>query len=121
MWSGITNVAELISLPGWIEEQALAARWKVSIYTVQRMRKRGEVRAKRIGGRWKYREDWIQEYEDGETPCLSSSGLGNGSSISGPTAQTGASAGSIQQLDRRDVHHSAQQIFKSQRSGLRNT
>jgi Helix-turn-helix domain len=114
-------VTEVLSLPVWIEERVLAARWMVHVSTVQRMRKRGEVRAKRIGGRWKYREDWIQEYEDGETAWRSSSESGNGSSTGGPTARTGASAGSIPQLDRHDVHLSAQKIFKSPRSGLRST
>jgi hypothetical protein len=72
-------VAEVIPPPVWMEEQVLAARWNVSIFTVQRMRKRRELRAKRIGGRWKYREDWVREYEDQEdTPCLRTSGSGNG-------------------------------------------
>ena len=68
----------VISLPVWIEERALAARWNVSIYTIQRIRKRGEVKAKLIGGRWKYREDWVREYEDAGTPCRSNSGSGSG-------------------------------------------
>ena len=107
----------MISLPMWIEEASVAERWRVSIYTVQRIRKSGKVKAKRIGGRWKYREDWLREYEDKEdSPCLSGSGSGNGSLTSALTVRTGASAGSIQQLDRHDVHRSAQRIFKSPRS-----
>jgi hypothetical protein len=111
-------VGEVIPIRAWIDERAVADRWGVSIYTVRRERKRGKVKAKRIGGRWQYREDWLREYEDQEdTLCLSTSGSENGSSTSGPTAPTGVSVGSIQQLDRRDVHRSAQQIFKSPRSG----
>jgi Helix-turn-helix domain len=113
-------VAEVISLPVWMEEQDLANRWNVSIFTVQRMRKRGEIRAKRIGGRWKYREDWVREYEEEETECQNNFASGSGFSTSGPTVRTGVSVGSIQKLDRRDVHRSAQQIFKSPRSGSQN-
>ena len=114
-------MGEVISLPLWMDERAVADRWGVSIYTVQRERKRGKVKAKRIGGRWKYREDWLREYEDQEdAPCLSPSGSGNGFSEGGQTAQTGVSAGSIQTLDRRDVHLSAQKIFKSPKSGSQN-
>lgn len=114
-------MGEVIRMPIWIEERAVAQRWGVSVYTVQRYRKLGKIKAKCIGGRWKYREDWLREYEDQEdTPCLSTLGSGNGSSTSGPTARVGASAGSIQQLDRRDVHRSAQRIFKSPRSGSQN-
>jgi hypothetical protein len=108
-------------LPRWIEKRAVAKRWGVSVYTVQRYRKQGKVKAKRIGGRWKYREDWLREYEDQEdAPCLRPSGSGNGFSASGETARTGASAGSINQLDKHDVHRSAQQIFKSPSYGSQN-
>ena len=111
-------MGEIIPMPLWIDERAVADRWGVSIYTVQRERKRGKIKAKRIGGRWKYREDWLREYEDQEdTPCLSNSESENGSLTSDPTVPTGVSVGSIQQLDKRDVHRSAQQIFKSPRSG----
>ena len=114
-------MGEVIPLPTWIDEYAVVQRWGVSVYTVQRYRKCGKVKAKRIGGRWKYRKDWLREYEDQEdTPCLSASGSENGSSTSGPTARTGACAGSIQKLDRRDVHLSAQKIFKSPKSGSQN-
>jgi len=107
----------IVAMPVWFDEHTVAKRWGVSVYTVQRERKRGRLKAKRLGGRWKYRTDWLREYEDEATPCQSDSRSENGSSTSGPTARIGASAGSIQQLDRRDVHRSAQQIFKSPRSG----
>ena len=108
-------------LPLWMTERAVAERLGVSIYTVQRMRKRGELKAKRIGRRWKYRDDWIREYEDEWTPCQSSSESESGSSTGDPTAPIGVPAGSIQQLDRQDVHRSAQATFKPPRFASRNT
>lgn len=109
-------------LPMWIDERAVADRWGVSTYTVQRERKRGKVKAKRLGGRWKYRDDWLREYEDQEdTPCRKSSGLQNGSSTGGLTARAGAPVGSTQEPDRHDVHRLAQAIFKRPRSDSQNT
>ena len=63
----------LVPLPLWISERDVAERWGVSIFTVQRERKRGKLKAKRIGGRWKYRDDSLREYEDKDTPCQSNS------------------------------------------------
>lgn len=111
----------IIPLPLWIEERAVANRWGVSIYTVQRVRKGGKLKAKLLGGRWKYREEWLREYEDEATPCGGNSESESGFSISDLTAPTGVSVGSMQQLDRRDVHRSAQQIFKSPKSGSPST
>jgi excisionase family DNA binding protein len=111
----------VVPLPRWLTEQDVAVRLRVHKSTVQRLRKRGEFKAKLIGGRWKVREDWLRQYEDEETPCGSSSGSGNGFSASDQTVRTGASAGSIQGLDRRDVHRSAQAIFKRQKCGLLST
>ena len=110
----------IAAMPLWFDEHTVAKRWGVSVYTVQRERKRGRLKAKLLGGRWKYRSDWLREYEDEATPCRSNSESGDGFSTSGSTARTGASVGSIQQLDRHDVHRSAQQIFKSPKSGSRN-
>ena len=111
----------IVDMPVWFDEHTVARRWGVSVYTVQRERKRGRLKAKRLGGRWKYRSDWLREYEDEATPCQSDSRLENGFSTNGQTVRTGASVGSIQKLDKHDVHHSAQRIFKSPRSGLRST
>ena len=71
-------MSDVTLMPIWIEERAVAKRWGVSIYTVQRERKRGRLKAKRLGGRWKYRSDWLREYEDEATPCQSNSGCGKG-------------------------------------------
>lgn len=111
----------VIPLPIWLDERTVALRWGVSFYTVQRIRKGGDLKAKRIGCRWKYREDWLREYEDKATPCQSSLELENGFSTGGQIARTGAPANSIQQLDRHAVHLSAQAIFKSPKSGLQRT
>jgi hypothetical protein len=83
----------------WLSESDVAQRFGVSVWTVQRMRKDRVIKAKKLGGRWKYREDWLREFEDQEdTPCRKSSGLEGGSLIGDPTAQTGARAGTIQAL-----------------------
>jgi excisionase family DNA binding protein len=119
--SGVTVSEKVVRLPKWLTEQDVAARLGVHKSTVQRLRKRGEFKAKLIGGRWKVREDWLYEYEDEDTPCRSSSGSANGFLESDQTARTGASAGSIQKLDRRDVHRSAQTIFKRQKCGSLST
>jgi transposase len=52
---------DLLQFPIWLEERAVAERLKVSVYTIQRMRKRGDQKAKRIGNRWRYRSDWLRE------------------------------------------------------------
>jgi hypothetical protein len=109
-------------LPAWFEERDLASRWNISHFTVQRMRKAGKLKAKKIGNRWKYREDWVREYEDQEdTQCPQSSGLESGSLIGDPIAPSGARANTIPKPDRQDVHRSAQVIFKAPRSDLPNT
>jgi hypothetical protein len=105
-------------VPVWLEERDLASRWNVSHYTVQRMRKAGKLKAKKLGGRWKYREDWVWEYEDQEdTQCPKSSESENGSSTGDRTVQTGVCAGTTRKRGRRDVHRSAQAIFKRPKSG----
>jgi excisionase family DNA binding protein len=66
--------------PTWLPEKTVAQRLDVSKYTIQRMRKAGKLKAKKIGNRWKYREDWLREYEDQEdTQCPKSSGSVDGS------------------------------------------
>ena len=75
----------IVAMPVWFDERTVAKRWGVSVYTVQRERKRGRLKAKRLGGRWKYRSDWLREYEDEATPCQSNSGSENGFSTNGQT------------------------------------
>ena len=108
---------DLLQFPIWLDEQAVAQRLKVSVYTIQRMRKRGELKAKRIGAQWRYRSDWLREYEDkADTPCQKISGSEGSSLNAVATVRPGARAGSIQKADKRDVHRSAQEIFKRPKS-----
>ena len=48
----------------FLNEDQVAARWGVSKSTVQRVRRAKRVRSKLIGGRWKFRLDWLTEFED---------------------------------------------------------
>lgn len=35
---------------------------KVSKMTIYRLLKRGKLKAKRVGGSWRIREDWLEKY-----------------------------------------------------------
>jgi integrase len=64
-----------LQMPSWMSEPELAERWGESTYSVQRKRKLGLIKAKRFGRGWKYRTDWILEYENqADNQCQASSG-----------------------------------------------
>jgi hypothetical protein len=103
----------------WLKEKDVAARWGTSKYTVQRERKRGKLKMKKIGGQWKTREEWLHEYEDQpDTPChKNNSESENFSSASVRTATNGAPATSTPTVGRHDAHRLAQATFKKLKSG----
>jgi hypothetical protein len=103
----------------WITEKDVAARWGTSKYTVQRERKRGKLKMKKIGGRWKTREEWLREYEDQpDTPCHKNNSESEDFSLASVrTATSGAPATSISTVGRHDAHRLAQATFKKPKFG----
>ncbi|MAW79913.1 MAG: hypothetical protein CMI63_06715 [Parvularcula sp.] len=49
-------------LPALLTEKEAAARLRIHLATLQRIRRRGEIRFKRVGRSIRYREDWLAEY-----------------------------------------------------------
>ncbi|MCH2394324.1 helix-turn-helix domain-containing protein [Oceanibaculum sp.] len=117
-----------IDLPRLLTEREAAEALGVSVYTIQRLRKQGEIRFKRLGGRWKTRADWLKEYLDREdNQCLESErktvaetvparSLVTGSA-GGTIHPTGAPPGSIRNPDRQSAAASARLIFGSRKAG----
>ncbi|MFQ5564202.1 MAG: helix-turn-helix domain-containing protein [Parvularculaceae bacterium] len=49
-------------LPRLLTEREAASRLRIHIATLQRIRRRGEIRFRRVGRQVRYLEDWITEY-----------------------------------------------------------
>lgn len=102
-----------------LSEGDVANQLGVSVFTVQRMRKRGEIKSKKIRGRWKYRQEWLVEYlekADNQCDAMTSSASGSTSLSVGAGATCGAPAGTTQIHDRQSAHLSAQATFKRRKS-----
>lgn len=104
-------MSEIVNLPKLLSERQVAEALGVSVYTVQRLRKAGDIKAKRIGRQWKITETWLREYlaeEDNHCPAANDSRSGNTGCHEGRTARSGAEPGSTGTLDRRSALASAQ-------------
>jgi excisionase family DNA binding protein len=92
------------ALPTWYTEEEIAERYGVSIFTVQRWRKAGALRAKRLGRVYKVREDWLLAWEEEteESPCVGDAMDNSASSgcRSDRAGHTGTSRGSTSGRDR---------------------
>ncbi|WP_084032709.1 helix-turn-helix domain-containing protein [Chelativorans sp. J32] len=53
-------------LPLLLTECEAAEKLRISVDTLRRIRKRGEIAARRIGGRWRYTDEDILEYQEGQ-------------------------------------------------------
>ncbi|MDH3289347.1 MAG: helix-turn-helix domain-containing protein, partial [Betaproteobacteria bacterium] len=87
-----------------LSEPEAAAALGVSRWTLERIRKRGEIRARKIGGRWKYRSEWIEDYIEagscqGEKRSDSVKSVETGSR-SGPPHRYGIERGSTTKHDK---------------------
>tara|TARA_R110001592_G_scaffold7065_6_gene39732 strand:- start:38173 stop:38514 length:342 start_codon:yes stop_codon:yes gene_type:complete len=104
-------------LPPLLTEREAATELGVSIDTMRRMRKAGEVQSKKIGGRYKYRVDWLNAYI--EDTGWDANQITNKSIESETTGyqkdaipQCGAERGSAPILDKQSEHHSALMILR---------
>ncbi|WP_246423859.1 helix-turn-helix domain-containing protein [Roseospira goensis] len=108
-------MTEVARLPELMSEKRAASILDVSLSTIQRMRKAGKIKAKLIGGRWKYRLDWIKEYlDEADNICESASASvksANTISRNGQTQTVGAPHGSTLPLDRQSANRLAQATF----------
>ena len=103
------------------------AEWlRVSIDTVRRERRKGRIKYKMIGGRPRYRHEWVADYIDsnGVSPCLegepeSVSKSAHTGSREGRTAPLGAEHGTMRPPDKRAAHRSALTILGGPRSRSR--
>jgi excisionase family DNA binding protein len=80
-------------LPRWYTEEQVAEHYGVSVFTVRRWRRRGELKAKKLGAKWKIREDWLITFEE-QTCASERESLGGSGSPCGPGGRTGTLPGS---------------------------
>lgn len=100
-------------LPVLLEERVAARELGISVHTLRRIRQRGEIRAKKIGGRWKYRAEWIEAYIEDTDICpeKTDSRLDTSGSTVAQIPRCGAVAGSMSKQDRHDELLSARMIL----------
>lgn len=105
-------MSEVARFPALLTESQAADVLGVSVYTVQRMRKRGQLKAKKIGARWKYRDDWLREYLETPDTCPANETTdpapsAASGSLNAPAPRCGTGPGSTATADRLVEHHSA--------------
>lgn len=112
----------LLAIPRLLTEQQTAEALGVSIYTVQRERKRGHLAGRLIGNRWRYTEADIVDYIERKKACPAGGMTGpDRSEITGSAGgripRSGAAPGSTPPGDRLAAHRLAQQTFGKRSSG----
>ena len=100
----------------FFEPAEVARRFGISISTLDRMRKRGEIAAYKVSGRWKYTQKSIDDFLVSSEQCAKNSQ--NSESVSTgsgnfPTPPTGISHG-LKRGGGRDANRLAQATFKKQ-------
>lgn len=120
-------MGDVLSISRLLSEDQVAELLDVSVDTVRRERKRGNLGFTRIGGRIRYTDDQVAAYlrRGRVDPCQETEKTDadrseNSGSHSGQTAQCGAEPGSTPAVDRRDAHRLAQRTFKKPRSNSPN-
>lgn len=106
----------IAQLPKLYTEREVADYLEVSIETVRRERRRGNISHTKIGKKIRYTQQHIQEYLHEQTCPANDSKSETTGSQSGQTAQSGAQPGSTTLVDKQNVHHLAQQTFKKRKS-----
>ena len=112
-------MTEVVQLNEWLTEEEVAERLRISLATMQRIRRRGEIRYKRIGRSIRYRHDWVFEYEERDT-CPEMKGpasSANTGSRSDPAPKTGIAPGMnapLPAIGAQDAKASALQALKKQ-------
>ena len=113
-----------IPLPPLLLFENEVAEWlRVSIDTIRRERRKGRIKHKVIGGRPRYKHEWVADYIDsnGVSPCPE----GQPESVSksapigsrkGRTARLGAGHGLTRPTDKRAEHLSVLRILSEPKS-----
>lgn len=57
---------EPMRLPSLLTEQEVASQRRISVETLRRIRRRGEIAARRIGGRWRYTDSDVLDYQESQ-------------------------------------------------------
>jgi excisionase family DNA binding protein len=106
----------ITTLPKLYDEKEIAEWLRVSKSTLRRMVKRGEIKAKQIGRRWKFTDAMVQNYLSGpEDTCKDETSSADSGSPSEQVERPILSPGLISGPARLDARRRAQQIL-SQRS-----
>ncbi|MCA8889643.1 MAG: helix-turn-helix domain-containing protein [Parvularculaceae bacterium] len=114
-------MSEVVQIPQLLTEREAAARLGVSLSTLQRLRRIGQVAFIKIGRLVKYREEHLAEYLEAST-CPRSNVSANSEisgSRKGEIRRTGAAPGSTLKLDRHDVKALALQTLRTHRNSSR--
>lgn len=107
----------VLPFPQLLTEKEAADSLGVSIDTIQRMRKRGDIAFRKIGGRFKYTAEDLREYIDNQRvgPCQKTTSELQNSEISGyqsaPGRHSTRSHGSTPLPDKRSASALAQATF----------
>jgi len=107
------------TVPEMLFEDEAAAKLRISIDTLRRIRKRGEITSRKISGRWRYTDADLMEYQ--ESQKVESWVARNNESAKSPdtgslgvqSRRTGMRPGTIMTAvnEARVAHHLAQTIF----------
>jgi len=112
-------------LPILMKEARAAQELDISIDTLQRIRKRGEISYRKVGSRYRYTPKDILEYLDNQRTACQPKKEQVKSAASGYQSETahliGTSPGLIPQLDRQSAAQLASQTFGKPKSSLRST
>jgi len=113
---------DVVQLPKLMKEREAAKALGVSLETLRRIRKRGEIRFRLIGGRIHYTEQDLLDYIDDRSinPCQKNhettpSKSGNFGSANDPTATHGAEPGTTRKGAKHVEPPLAQTISKPQK------
>lgn len=107
-------MGEVVSLPALLTERQAAERLGISLSTLQRLRRLGDVSFIQIGRLIKYQEAQLADYLEAST-CSRKSGRDNSENIGFQSARiprAGAGHGSTPTLDRRAAKALALQTLK---------
>jgi hypothetical protein len=116
-------MSEPFTLPKLRTKHYAAECLDCSPYTIDRLRRAGQIGFVRIGGRIRYTDDHLAALIKNRSvdPCQENDPTDQDSSadtgsVNGTTALCGAEPGSMPELGRRDAHRLAQRTFKMPKS-----
>ena len=112
-------MTDVVKLPPLLYEEPAAKALGISVATLQRIRKRGEIAARRIGRRWRYTAADLIEYQERQKvpacpqPSVDNPKLRDIGSANAPTPTIGAPHGTrtAEAIDKHDALRLAQLTF----------